>query len=408
MSMKSILAERIKLISPTREELLRLSGLAKDFIASLKKKGIDAKVGGSLAKGTMVRKEGKQDIDIFAIFKNSEDTLNLEKVLNKISLCGELKKVHGSRDYFRVYCESAVLEIIPVVKNINPKLAENITDISLRHVKYVSQEIKKNPQIADEIRLAKSFCIANRCYGAEGYVRGFSGYSLELLVIYFGGFVKFLKGVQKKKIIDPLKYFKNSREILTELNMSKLDGPLILIDPTYKYRNVSAGLGLETFLNFVETAKNFLKSPSPGFFEKKEIDIEGMKKFAIGKGAKFVEVNLSTDRQEGDIAGTKMKKVFDFFERELIRKQQEILAKEFDYSGGQDAKGYLVVREKGEVEVRGPPKGLDSAIEKFKEAKKGAFFKKGFWWCKEKVSIENVFDLVKSVGEEMGASGELS
>ena len=324
MSIKKILNEQIKIISPSKKEIQELSKLAKNFIASLRESGIDAKIGGSLAKGTVVKKNGKQDIDIFVIFENAKDILNLEKVLKRIKICGELKKIHGSRDYFRIYCDSAILEIIPVIKTNKKKPIENITDMSLTHVKYVSLKIKENPKLADEIKLAKSFCIANRCYGAEGYINGFSGYSLELLVIYFGGFVKFLKGVRRQRIIDPSKHFKNKREILTSINTSKLNGPLILIDPTYKYRNVSAGLGLWTFEKFLEVANKFLKSPSPEFFRKQGIDIEKMKALARSKNAKFIEVNLTTDRQEGDIAGTKMKKLFDFFVRELIRKKQEV------------------------------------------------------------------------------------
>ena len=422
MGMKSILCEEIDRISLSREEVLKMNRIAKGFISSLKASGVKAYVGGSLAKGTMISRPGKQDIDIFVVFNYSEDILGLESVLGKIKLPGKLKKVHGSRDYFQIDCGGIILEVIPVVKNRDPETAENVTDVSLSHVKYVVGEVRKNPGIADEIKLAKAFCQAQRCYGAESYVRGFSGYSLEVLVIHFGGFVKFLKGVGKKRVIDPLKYFKGEREVLNELNSSKLQGPLVLVDPTYRYRNVSAGLGLETFEKFKTVAGAFLKSPSLEYFERKPIDVEGMKKMArnsvpsklgtkvpssSGKG-RFVKVSLKTDRQEGDIAGTKCRKLLDFFVRELKRKQQDVLIKEFDYDGGQSAEGYLVVVEKPEIEVRGPSIGLEGASKAFLKAKgKRAFERKKFWWYKEKVSVESVFELVKKVMGEIGASGEL-
>lgn len=418
MNIKNILKKEVELISLSREEILRLSKVAKEFINSLKAEGLSAYVGGSLAKGTVIRGEGlfpsmdssgePQDVDIFVVFDYSEDIKNLEKVLKKIKLPGILKKVHGSRDYFQISCDDALLEVIPVVKNNDPELAENVTDVSLSHVKYIGSEIRKNPKIADDIRLAKAFCRANRCYGAEGYVRGFSGYSLEVLVIYFGGFVKFLKGIQKKQIIDPLKYFKSEREILSELNASKLNCPIILIDPTYKYRNVSAGLGFESFGKFIDSAKKFLKSPSLEFFERKDIDVKEMKKFVVKKKAKFVEVNLKTDRQNGDIAGTKMKKLLDFFSRELVRKQQKVLRKEFDYSGGQTAKGYLIVEEKMEIEIKGPSVGLEEAVKNFKKAKGRKIFKsKNHYWFKEKSGVAEVFKLIKKVEKEMGAEMEI-
>ncbi|MBT7102304.1 hypothetical protein HN935_02215 [archaeon] len=404
MSMKSVLSKELELISLSREEILRLHRVSKDFISSLKRAGLRAYVGGSLAKGTLVKK-GKQDVDIFVVFDFSEDILKLEKVLEKMKLPGKLSKVHGSRDYFQIDCDDVILEVVPVVKNKDPEMAENVTDVSLSHVKYVVGALRKNPKLANEIKLAKTFCYANRCYGAESYVKGFSGYSLEILVIHFGGFVKFLKGIAKVRVVDPLKYFKGERDVLNEINASKLVGPIVVVDPTYKYRNVTAGLGYETFGKFNEIVKSFLKSPSLSFFEKKEIDVASLKKMR----GRFVEIDLSTDRQEGDIAGTKMKKLLDFFARELVRKGQKILAKEFDYSNvGQKAKGYLVVGEKLEIEVRGPSVGLQDAVKAFKKAKgKNVFARKGFWWFKEKVSVESIFEMVKKVSGEMGASGKL-
>ena len=449
MSMKSVLAEELTKISLSSEELLRMNKIARDFIFSLKAKGVKAYVGGSLAKGTMIRRdllsEGgresgvggrkgrKQDVDIFVVFDYSEDISGFEKIFKGMDhptgvplvvglsgstsdgakLPGVLKRVHGSRDYFQIVCDDFILEVIPVVKNRDPETAENVTDVSLSHVKYVCDAVKENPKIADEIKLAKAFCQAQKCYGAESYVRGFSGYSLEILVIHFGSFLKFLKNVGRKRVIDPLKYFKNKAEVLRELNASKLQGPLVLIDPTYKYRNVSAGLGLETFDKFLKIKNEFLRKPSLEYFERRPVDVKALRALVGSKQSavnsrRFVKVALKTDRQEGDIAGTKMKKLLNFFVRELERKQQRVLRKEFDYDGGQSAEGYLVVVEKPDIEVRGPSIGLEDAVKAFKKAKGSRAFVKGkFWWYKEKVSVESVFELVKKVEGEMGASGKL-
>lgn len=416
MAMKDVLRKELEVISVPEGEVLRLKKMSAEFIKSLKKAGLRAEIGGSLAKGTLVKRE-KQDVDIFVVFDYSEDTLKLEEILKGMKLPGKLSRVHGSRDYFHIDCGDVLLEVIPVVKNKDPELAENVTDVSLSHVKYVVSEVKKKQGIADDIKLAKAFCRANRCYGAEGYVRGFSGYSLEVLVIYFGGFVNFLKkmgggrrpAVGGLVIIDPLKYFKNEKEVMREINSSKLQGPVVLVDPTYKYRNVCAGLGLETFERFLEVSERFLKSPSLEFFEIKELDVEGLKDFAGKRRARFLELELSTDRQEGDIAGTKMKKMFSFFARELVRNGQEVLKSEFDYSGvGKKAFGYLVVLEKGEVEVRGPSVGLEEQAAKFCEAKGDKVFKrKGFWWFRKRVNVEGVLDFVKGFEKEMGAGIKL-
>jgi tRNA nucleotidyltransferase (CCA-adding enzyme) len=175
MKIEKILEEEMFKIVPSSEEVEELMEIANNFISSLKKYKLDAQIGGSLAKGTIVKKSGKQDVDIFVVFNYSEDILKLEGILKKIKFSGKLKKVHGSRDYFQIERGKVILEIIPVVKNKDPELAENVTDVSLSHVKYVCSQIKKNPKVSNEIRLAKAFCHAQRCYGAESYIKGFSG-----------------------------------------------------------------------------------------------------------------------------------------------------------------------------------------------------------------------------------------
>jgi tRNA nucleotidyltransferase (CCA-adding enzyme) len=301
--------------------------------------------------------------------------------------------------------------VIPVVKSRNA-MVENVTDFSLSHVKYIRDKIRKNPKLADEIRLAKAFCKANKVYGAESYIHGFSGYSLEVLIIYFGGFVKFLKVIEKEKarVIDPAKHFRNRNEVMRELNESKISGPIVLVDPMHKYRNVCAGLRYESFSKFNKASREFLKSPSLEFFEKKDIDVEELKKFASSKKARLVKIELKTDRQDGDIAGTKMKKFFDYFSLELMRKQQKILLKEFFYSGeGKKAIGYLVLFESLEIEVRGPPVKMIEPVKAFKKAKRSkVFLKKGYYWYKEKISVEEVLNNSKKIMKEMGAWGKIA
>ena len=313
MSIKEVLDEQLLKIKLSSEETLELETAAKEFISSLAAKGLKSELGGSLAKGTVVRTSGLQDIDVFVVFEKESDVESLGGILEGMELTGSLKTVHGSRDYFQIRSEGFILEVIPVVANKDPNEANNVTDVSLSHVSYVRREIEKNKGLADEIRVAKAFVRAQKCYGAESYIHGFSGYSLEVLVSYFGSFEKFLKGVSKMKVIDPANHFKGTREVMREINSSKLESPIVVVDPTHKYRNVTAGLREETFLKFLDAANKFLKNPFGEFFELKEIDVFELKDFASEEGAKFVEVKLKTDRQEGDIAGTKMKKFFDFF-----------------------------------------------------------------------------------------------
>ncbi|MCK4647497.1 nucleotidyltransferase domain-containing protein, partial [Candidatus Pacearchaeota archaeon] len=268
----SVLREALESVSPPKEDLELIQSSLQKFLEkfekNLKKLKIkpDIFLGGSYAKNTMIRKKD-YDIDIFVRYKNGKGISELTKKALKIF---DFKTVHGSRNYFQVgITKNMLFEIIPVKKIEKPKDAENITDLSYSHVKYIKKRIKTKKML-DEIRLAKVFCYSNDCYGAESYVNGFSGYALELLVYYYGSFLKFVQAMIKSKdkiIIDIEKDYKNKYQIMMDINSSKLKSPIILIDPTYKQRNAAAALSDETFGNFQKVCRNFLKNPSIKAFE---------------------------------------------------------------------------------------------------------------------------------------------
>jgi tRNA CCA-adding enzyme len=404
---KKLLNQVIKTSTPPKKEIQDMKILAEGILSELKKTGIKATIGGSLAKNTLIKKEN-QDVDIFVEFNSEKETKNLEKVLKKIKTKGKIITVHGSRDYFRIEFPKVSLEIIPTVICKNPEKAKNITDLSISHVRYVTKKIRKSKKLADEIKLAKIFCSASDCYGAESYIQGFSGYALELLVIQFGSFTKFIKRIEKNKIIDLENKFKNENEISRELNESKLISPIILIDPTYKYRNVTAALSKETFDKFLKYIKDFLKKPTIEHFQKKIINKEEIRNYAKQTNSKYLEIKITTKKQEGDIAGTKMKKYFNFFIQQLKNKEQEILIEEFEYKGnGQKATGYIVVKEKKRIEICGPEIKRKEATREFKKGKKEIFERKGFIWTMEEPSIKNIFQKAKRIEKEMDVKVEM-
>ena len=295
--LKILMKEVLKKVEPSKEDLELIENSLKDFLEKFEKRlkalKINAEIfiGGSFAKKTVIKKD-KYDVDVFVRFNKSYDNKRISDILEK-ALKGfkNIIKVHGSRDYFRLKISPTFfIELIPVKKIKSLKEAENITDLSYFHVKYINKKIgsvtksqassakksvkRKSPKILDEIRIAKAFCYANNCYGAESYIQGFSGYSLELLIYYYKSFVKFAKAVVKmsdeKKVIDIEKHFRNKRITLMDLNSAKLNSPIILVDPTYKQRNALAALSDETFEKFKSACKKFLKNPSLKSFEIKK------------------------------------------------------------------------------------------------------------------------------------------
>ncbi|MDO8459918.1 MAG: nucleotidyltransferase domain-containing protein [Nanoarchaeota archaeon] len=398
-------------LEPDKEVYLRISRESKIFVDNLKnvvkknKVKADVFIGGSYAKGTMPKKSC-YDIDVFVRFdkKNKDISKELEKIMKEV--CRKIKlslqKVHGSRDYFKVKCgQDLVFEAIPVLKISKIKEAENVTDLSYFHVSYIKKHLKKNK--LKEVLLTKRFCEAQRVYGAESYIQGFSGYGLECLMIAYGSFEKFLKEMIKTKekiILDSAKHYKKKEDIKIALNESKIQSPVVLVDPTWKERNVLAALSEDSFKRFREAAKRFVARPSKEFFEVKDIEIGKLDSVAKKVGGEFVCVSIETDKQEGDIAGTKMKK-FSNFLSEQLKRYFEVIKSDFNYGGGKIANAYFVVKSKKEIEIRGPPLKMKKHVARFRAGHKNAFEKEGRLYAKIKVDFsakEFLEDLKRNYG----------
>jgi len=396
-----ILEEVLKKAEPLKEDSKNIEIFLKEFLKKFKKKiknsGLDAKIyiGGSFAKKTMINKK-MYDIDIFVRFNKKYK--NISQLTEKLLLGFNKKLIHGSRDYFKIKVNpKIILEIVPTIKIKKPEEAENITDLSYFHVDYIKKKLKSK-NIIDEVIIAKTFCHANQCYGAESYIKGFSGYGLELLIYHYGSFLKFIKTMTKIKnekiVIDTEKHFKNKQEILMDLNASKLQSPIIFIDPTYKQRNVLAALSEETFEKFKKSCKDFLKNPNINFFEEKKIDFEKIKKNAKSKGNDFVLIELKTNKQEGDIAGSKLLKFYKYFEDE-VSNYFKIKGTGFKYDDKKSARYFFVVKRKKEILLKGPKVNDKKNLIRFRKKHKNSFVKSNRVYSKEKINF-NVKDFVKN------------
>ncbi|MFH1290026.1 MAG: nucleotidyltransferase domain-containing protein, partial [Nanoarchaeota archaeon] len=171
-------------------ELNSLKKETKIFLDVLKghvaKSKVDADVflGGSFAKNTVARSED-YDADIFVRFDWKYENLSddLEKILKGVvkELKLKMRRMHGSRDYFRIWKDKKLtFEVIPVTRIKRVREARNVTDLSYFHVNYVKKNLKG--EMREQLALTKKFFKANGVYGAESYIHGFSGYGLGCLV----------------------------------------------------------------------------------------------------------------------------------------------------------------------------------------------------------------------------------
>ncbi len=209
-----VLEEVIKEIKPTQAEEAEVNLKIKNFLNKIKIKNAKVVLGGSGAKGTWLREA--HDADVFVLFnynkykdKNGKISDILSNELKK--KFGKAARLHGSRDYFQIEKSGFTFEIVPILEVKKAKDAINITDVSPLHSGWVIKNTDKKTR--DEVRLAKMFCKANNVYGAESYIKGFSGYVLEILIVHYGSFMRLVKAAAKwkeKEIIDVKKYYKNN------------------------------------------------------------------------------------------------------------------------------------------------------------------------------------------------------
>lgn len=393
---EAILREVVKKVEPSKEELKKIEIYLKSFVLRLNKKmsslKIDAEIfiGGSFAKGTLIRKD-KYDVDVFLRFDKKYNGENISELTKKILReFSDVSVIHGSRDYFKIETgDNFFIELIPVIKINNPKYSDNVTDLSYSHVKYINKKVNST-KLKQEVMIAKEFCYACNVYGAESYIKGFSGYSIELLIAYYKSFTKMIQGMSKsegKLIIDIEKDYKNKNELMMNINSSKTNSPVILIDPTFPQRNALAALSQETFDRFKEHCKKFLKSPSLELFEMKKTDVEKIKLDAKKKKLDFVMLEAKTKKQEGDIAGSKLLKFYNHLVKEVSR-YFEIKNKGFNYNGKKSARYFLVCKNKKEFIQSGPFTDDKKNVVRFVKEHKNIFEKNKRIYAHEKIKFD--------------------
>ena len=305
----------IEELRPKKDVVDKCNVVLDSINSEIKKKKIKARavLGGSIAKGTFLKDD--YDCDIFVKFNLSYKKKEISDLLEKIlKIFPKAERIHGSRDYFQFSMKNIMFEIVPVLDIKKAGQAINITDCSPLHVKWVKDNLNKD--LADEIRLAKAFCKACNVYGAESYMRGFSGHVLDILTIYYNGFTPLLKNAVKWKeqeVIDSNNYYDG--RALERLNKSKLS-PLIVIDPIQPERNAAAVLSMKNFLLFKGSASDFLKKPAKKFFEKKEVTVDELKEKS--KGKKLVLLDVRTLDGKEDVVGSKLLKAFNYINKKLL------------------------------------------------------------------------------------------
>ncbi len=394
-------------IKPTKLEETQLNTRINAVLAKIQEQfsKSDAKVilGGSGTKGTWLK--NSHDADIFVLFnykkfadKSAELSDLLEKKLKFVFKHQKVNRLHGSRNYFQVIKKfdnsEFTFEIVPILDIKHAKKAKNITDVSPLHASWVKKN--SNVKLRDDIRLAKQFCKSIAVYGAESYIRGFSGYILEILIVNYGGFIELLKAASKwptelksdadKVVIDVKKYYKNKTEVLFNVNRAKIHSPLIIIDPVQKDRNAAAALSYNQCANFITAAKKFLEKPSEEFFEIKEVTFD-MLKLKETATKKLYVLGVESFFGKRDVVGAKLMKAFDRIKTKLVANDFKLYHHCWSWDKKKAALFWFFIDSKkldATIIHSGPPIALKKHVVEFKKKYKQTFVKDNKLYAKAK------------------------
>ncbi|WP_409199425.1 CCA tRNA nucleotidyltransferase [Methanobrevibacter sp. DSM 116169] len=249
----------LKEIKPKKEEINKCLKIANELIDflndSAKKEGINAEafLVGSVAKETFL--SGKSDIDIFISFPLDVSMDYLEekglllgyKASDKFN--GNSYKNYASHPYLISEIDGFKVDFVPCYKIDKGDNIKSAVDRTILHTNY----IKTNKINKDEILLLKRFMSETKTYGSENKVGGFAGYLCELLILKYQTFENLLLSATNWK-------YGTSIDLEGYGTSKQFNDPLIVIDPTDKNRNVAASLRLDTYSEFINSARNYLES----------------------------------------------------------------------------------------------------------------------------------------------------
>jgi len=378
---KQVLSE----IKPEKEPKRVKESLSK-INCNIKNLGIDADavVGGSYAKNTHLKND--HDCDIFVRFSKKYDEGLLPEMLSKILKGFSPIRVKGSRDYFYFREASLVFEVVPVIRISKPEEAKNTTDASPFHVDWLSQF----PDVKDEIRVAKLFMKAQKVYGAESYINGFSGHVVDLLLAHYKSFEKLVEEASKwtlPLIIDIEKHYKR-KDPLFYMNKEKVRNQFVVVDPICRERNAAAALSTEKIERFKLRCKEFLEKPEKSFFN---VSWLNEKKILSGRKRENTVIikALPFEKKSPDVAGTKAFKVYQYVLSQMAAHGFIVKDSGFEWNKIDPAIMFIELKSKKIEKTKitaGPPdkKKFSRDIEKFKKKHPSFFIKGGKYYAKVK------------------------
>jgi len=411
MEAHEVIEEVLQKIRPTGEERAFVSGLMGELeklaVETIGELGLDVKPHfvGSLAKDTYLA--GDHDVDLFLAFP-------LETPLEKLRKRGlELGKAiaekldshelaYAEHPYVKATYRGVKVDLVPCYDVKSWRDVKTAVDRSILHTEWVNANLRGRN---DEVRLLKRFLKGIGAYGSEIYVRGFSGYLSEILVVKYGSFLGVIENTDlmlRQKVIDPGNWLKMEPELAMKTLKREVeaDRPIILIDPVDPRRNVAANLSWGKYGRFYFKAQVFLENPSQRFFFPEKSKVGNYRKALRERGTHILTLLFEKPDLIDDVLLPQLEKSARGLGRALSREGFEVLGWDTGYSG---EGAFLMLEleriERGRVRIRtGPEFFTERALDFY--AKNERVWIDGKRLYSEKRVTENVVDVVQELLEK--------
>jgi tRNA nucleotidyltransferase (CCA-adding enzyme) len=309
----TLISKVLPLCEPTQSEERRIAEVAKEakafvdnYVARLDDV-VDVVFGGSFAKGTWLPHHA--DIDIFVKIKPSVGVEKFEEMGRNIG--SEALKNFGPKlrysdhPYVEVFVNKVRVNVVPCY-DVQQGKWQSAADRSPFHTRYISSHFDNEKR--RQARLLKKFFKSVGIYGAEISTEGFSGYVSEVLVLKYSSFENVLRAAadwQERQIIAVSDHDSDF--------VKSFNGPLIIIDPVDRRRNLGTAISPQSVAKFMLAARAFLEKPSLEFFKECKYHRRGARKLLQN----VLVVEFSHEKKSPDIIWGQLKRSINAIAKQL-------------------------------------------------------------------------------------------
>lgn len=388
------------LIKPTDTQILK----EKEFTDKLIKKAkglpgkhLDVVLAGSAARNTNLKET--KDFDIFVLYP--KDTSKEEFTKEALDIGQNFfkgyfsEKVYSEHPYVRGVIDGYKIDLVPAYKIDSTDEMISSVDRTPFHQAYILKNMKEAQK--DEVRLLKYFLKYIGCYGADPQYQGFSGYLCELLILYYGDFIKTIEHVANWQT--PVRLVLASEDIEY---LGPFDDAFVMIDPVDKKRNVASAVSMTTLSRFIAASRAFLTKPTAEFFSNNNKPQTYHQLVTWVNNVPLTTIEFDVEGLVKDIVWSKLRKYLTKLSNHLENQKFTILKSNVYYEE-KSKYAYIILMTDMLVlpkfeKATGPFVSDMSNSEKFIENSKaiyGPFVKDDRWYCIKSRRFVEIKDVIE-------------